>query len=49
MEAKVERLTREGKENAGASYDPTGKRLVMVTNRGQGAGLPDWCILSREW
>ena len=35
---KAERLTREGKENAGASYDPIGNRLVLVTNRGQGAG-----------
>ncbi len=34
----IERLTKEGKENAGASYDPSGERLVMVTNRGQGAG-----------
>jgi TolB protein len=34
---KPERLTRGvGRENARASYDPKGERLVMVTNRGTG-------------
>ena len=32
----AQRLTRVGRENAGASYSPNGKHLVMVTNQGNG-------------
>ena len=32
----VQRLTKEGREIAGASYDQKGKHLVMVTNQGNG-------------